>query len=83
MDDMISGGALIYLFSLSQLVRTLREYMAASRLVIASQLCERKPTWRDDNGRETCWRELGGVVVGCMCPMEEKEWFDDNDAMTR
>ena len=55
--------------------------MATNRLVIASQLCESKPGWRDDNGREACWMELGGVVVDWLDPMEENEWFDDDDAM--
>ena len=55
--------------------------MAASRLVIASQLCDSKPDWRDDNCREVCWVELGGVVVGWMDPIEENEWFDEDDAV--
>ena len=55
--------------------------MAASRLVIASQLCDSKPDWRDDNCREVCWVELGGVVVDWMDPIEENEWFDEDDAV--
>ena len=57
--------------------------MTPSRLVIASQLCESKPTWRGGNGREASWKELGGVVVDWLGPMEEKEWFGENDAMVR
>ena len=26
---------------------------------------------------------MGGVVVDWLDPMEEKEWFDDNDALAR
>ena len=57
--------------------------MPASRLEIASQLCESNPTRREDNGRETCWREMGGVVADWLGPMEDKEWFEENDAMMR
>ena len=42
--------------------------MTASRLVISSQLCESKPTRRDDNGRETCWMEMGGRSIGLSGP---------------
>ena len=57
------------------------KYMTSSRLVIASKLCESKPTWLDDNGREACWKERGGAVVDWLRPMDENEWFGENDAV--
>ena len=56
------------------------QYMTAIRLVIASQLCESKPTWTDDNGREECWKAMGGLVVDWIRPLGENEWFGENDA---
>ena len=34
----------------------------------------------DDNGREACWEEMGGAVVDWVHPLDENEWFGDNDA---
>ena len=55
--------------------------MKSSLLVISSQLCESKPTWLDDNGREACWKELGVAVIDGLHPLGENEWFDENDAV--
>ena len=57
--------------------------MNSGRLVLASQLCESKPNWRDDNGRGASWKEMVGLVVDWMARVEESEWFGENNAMMR
>ena len=46
-----------------------------SRMAIASQTCQSKG-WGDENGRESCWRNLGGRSVEWVDPVDEEKWFD-------
>ena len=68
---------------MSQLEIDLSKPMNSGRLVLASQLCESKPNWRDDNGREASWKVMGGLVAGWMARVEESERFGEYNAMMR
>ena len=49
-----------------------------SRMVIASQIYEPKG-WKDENGREKCWKSLGGAAAEWADPINEAKWFDKDN----
>ena len=48
------------------------------RVVIASQTCEPKG-WAGENGREECWKSLGGLAAEWANPIDEAKWFDKDN----
>ena len=50
------------------------------RAVLASQVDSRRPDWKDSNGREEIWRDLGGTVLAdWMGDTDPTEWYDDDE----
>ena len=46
-------------------------------MVIASQTCEVKG-WTGENGRDQCWKRLGGLAAEWVNPIDETKWFDND-----
>ena len=44
-------------------------------MVIAAQKCKSKGL-KDEDGRESCWCNLGGSVVDWIDPADEGKWCD-------
>ena len=55
--------------------------MTASRLVPASQLCEKTDVARGKRTRALIGKVGGGVVAGWLDHTEEEEWFEFDDAV--
>ena len=47
---------------------------APCRMACASQTCDKGR--KEENGRERCWKSLGGLAADGVNPVSEKKWPD-------